>query len=60
MVTRILEAGAVCWQENHSPGDSFYFLDPDGHKLEIHVATLAERIEALKSVPPRDLVLFES
>jgi catechol 2,3-dioxygenase-like lactoylglutathione lyase family enzyme len=55
---RIRSANAICWQENRSPGDSFYFLDPDGHKLEIHVSTLDDRIRAMKANPPRDLILF--
>lgn len=39
------------WQPNASPGDSFYFLDPDGHKLEIHAWTLGERLEWLRAHP---------
>ena len=58
MVARLQESDVTCWQQNHSYGDSFYFLDPSGHKLEIHTSDLQARIEALKSSPPRDLVLF--
>jgi catechol 2,3-dioxygenase-like lactoylglutathione lyase family enzyme len=54
----LMNAGVQQWQQNHSEGDSFYFLDPDGHKLEIHVTDLASRIEALRQTPPRELVLF--
>ena len=59
LVDRLRQIGAVCWQENHSPGDSHYFLDPDGHKLEIHTSTLADRIIAMKQNPPKDLILFD-
>ena len=59
LVDRLQRIGTVCWQENRSPGDSHYFLDPDGHKLEIHTSTLADRIRAMKQTPPKDLILFE-
>lgn len=32
-------------QENVSEGESFYFLDPSGNKLELHCSTLEARIE---------------
>ena len=59
LVDQLRRIGAVCWQENRSPGDSHYFLDPDGHKLEIHTSTLADRMKALLQSPPKDLVLFD-
>ena len=58
VVERLRETGAECWQENRSPGDSFYFLDPNGHKLEIHVADLQTRLRTLEEKPPKDLVIF--
>jgi catechol 2,3-dioxygenase-like lactoylglutathione lyase family enzyme len=57
-VERLRRAGAFSWQQNRSPGDSFYFLDPDGHKLEIHVSNLEERLRTLEANPPRELVLL--
>ncbi len=58
MVSNLQKAGVICWQSNRSFGDSFYFLDPDGHKLEIHTSNLESRLEALQATPPRDLILF--
>lgn len=49
MAQRIVTSGATIFKENTSPGKSLYFLDPDGHKLEIHVGDWQKRIEAKKT-----------
>lgn len=51
-------AGATIWQENSTEGDSLYFLDPDGHKLEIHASSLAARLETARSMPWDGLEFF--
>ncbi len=48
---RLIAAGAEEWQPNSSPGESFYFLDPDGHKLEIHARTVHDRLAWLRQNP---------
>jgi glutathione S-transferase fosA5 len=48
---RIRGYGAVIWQENRSEGASLYFLDPDGHKLEIHAGDWQTRLAAMKQDP---------
>lgn len=48
------------WQTNSSPGESFYFLDPDGHKLEIHARTLPERLTWLRENPKPGLTWFQT
>ena len=32
------------WKENRSEGRSLYLLDPDGHRIELHVGDLASRL----------------
>ncbi len=44
MAQKITASGAYIFKENTSPGESLYFLDPDGHKLEIHVGNPEARI----------------
>lgn len=49
---RLREAGAEVWQVNATEGISFYFTDPDGHKLEIRTSGLAARLAADRREPP--------
>jgi hypothetical protein len=51
MADKIANSGAHIFKENTSPGESLYFLDPDGHKLEIHVGNNEARIAAKKVNP---------
>lgn len=45
---QIISSGTVIFKENTSPGESLYFLDPDGHKLELHVSNVDERLQIKK------------
>ncbi len=55
---RLSAAGGVEWKADSSEGDSVYFLDPDGHRLEAHVGGLESRLASLKESPYEDLELF--
>lgn len=48
---RLRAAGVPEWQQSRSAGDSLYFLDPDGHRLEAHAGSLAQRLSACRAAP---------
>jgi catechol 2,3-dioxygenase-like lactoylglutathione lyase family enzyme len=57
---KIRSSGARIWQDNKSEGDSLYFLDPDNHKIEVHVGNWRSRLKSAKEKPWNDsLVFFE-
>jgi catechol 2,3-dioxygenase-like lactoylglutathione lyase family enzyme len=58
MSAQIKQSGAEIWQENWTEGDSLYFLDPNGHKLEIHASDLAARVKSAKENPWEGLEFF--
>lgn len=55
---RIRFSGARIWQQNSSEGESLYFADPNGHKLEIHASDLENRIRTAKENPWEGLRFF--
>lgn len=48
LADRLTCAGVARWQEPEG-SDSFYFVDPDGHKLELHCGNLQSRLAARKA-----------
>ena len=43
--------GSSEWSENTSEGESYYFTDPEGHKMEIHVGDLESRLKEMRDNP---------
>lgn len=51
-------AECVIWKDNKSEGASTYFLDPDGHKLEIHLGSLETRLSHCRQNPSKGMRVF--
>ncbi|MBE3025863.1 fosfomycin resistance glutathione transferase [Janthinobacterium sp. GW458P] len=59
LAARLRAAGVTEWQQNRSAGDSVYFLDPDGHQLEAHAGSLAQRLATCRAAPYQGMVFEE-
>ena len=46
-----LTADCIIWKNDASEGPSTYFLDPDGHKLEIHLGSFEQRLSHYRAHP---------
>lgn len=55
---RVAGAGARLPQENRTEGASLYFLDPDGHRLELHASDLTSRLAADREDPPPGMEFY--
>ena len=56
--SRLAAAQIPQWKENTSEGDSLYILDPDGHKLELHVGDWRSRLASAKAAPFEETMTF--
>lgn len=51
LAKRVRDSGMQIFKENLSEGSSLYFVDPNGHKLEIHVGSWETRLAEYRSLP---------
>ncbi len=51
IANKVKASGAEIYKENKSEGKSLYFLDLDGHKLELHVGGWKDRIAHKRKEP---------
>lgn len=56
---RLRDHQVIEWRQNRSEGDSLYFLDPDGHQLELHVGDLESRLAACRLHPYEGMRFFD-
>lgn len=54
---RSVQEAAPVWKENRSEGHSLYVLDPDGHRIELHVGDLASRLDHYRRRMPPGMVI---
>lgn len=59
VVEKLQQFDVKVWKDNRSEGASFYFLDPDGHKLEIHVGSLFDRLKSCLVHPYEEMKFYE-
>jgi glutathione S-transferase len=57
-VERLRLSDVTEWKTNKSEGKSVYFLDPDGHRLEIHDGDLESRLRACRIQPYEGMEFF--
>jgi len=46
----LIAAGIKQWKDNSSEGKSIYILDPDNHKIELHVGNLWSRVPVISVI----------
>ncbi|MBV7408373.1 VOC family protein [Maritimibacter sp. DP1N21-5] len=54
-----LGVDATLWQDNVSEGASTYLLDPDGHKLELHVGGIDARLDHYRKHPEKGVTVLD-
>lgn len=58
LAEKLTVAGVARWQEPDR-SDSFYFLDPDGHKLELQSGDIHSRLAARAALREPDVAVYD-
>jgi catechol 2,3-dioxygenase-like lactoylglutathione lyase family enzyme len=58
LAIKLAGAGVTRWKESGS-SDSFYFLDPDGRKLELHSGDLPRRMAARAALSEPGVAIYD-
>ncbi len=57
--SKLIENRVMEYKENKSEGESYYFKDPDGNNLELHVGNLESRIKAILENRNHNYLVFD-
>ena len=58
VLSEAIRAQAPIWKEITGKGALLFFLDPDGHRLELHLGTLATRLADWRLHPTPERTVF--
>ncbi|SHJ68066.1 Catechol 2,3-dioxygenase [Shimia gijangensis] len=58
-LAKSIRATSPEWQTNSSQGPSLYFMDPDGHRLELHVGDMQSRLDHYRTHPESNVTLYD-
>ena len=55
---KILAYGTLSWQDNQTFGESFYFEDQSGNRLELHTSDLESRLDNMRNLKDSNIEFY--